>query len=137
MADIPKVLYHYTSREGYEGILDSGVIKPYGEDQDFLFGREKVGQYFTDISPKNVFPNSRGNSDPKEYFTLKQLSQELFCSPLALTASNLKYCFKINVSELPIIWCWEERYDLFKHTYIHESDRDLDISTKIISHGEV
>jgi hypothetical protein len=135
LSDQPTILYHYTNREGYEGILTPEVklIKPSRREPQ----RKKhiVGQYFTDVPPENILilPKSEWESISEGCFTVEQFSLEILGSSRLL--SKLHYYIKIDLFGLEIYWCGAA-CSSDKHIYVHVSDTNLDISKRIISHGE-
>jgi hypothetical protein len=133
LTDKSTVLYHYTNREGYEGILTPEVklIKPSRREPRWT--KHIVGQYFTDVMPRNILPNSEWEFIPPGYFTVEQLSLEILGN--IRLQSKLDYYIEINLFGLEIHWCGAACSN-DKHIYVHVSDTDLDISTRIISHGE-
>jgi HYD1 signature containing ADP-ribosyltransferase len=130
LADRPSYLYHYTNRDGYQGILATGIIMPSFRESRWV--NHMVGQYLTDISPKKVLPNSEWEFIPTGFFTVEQLSLEIFGN--IRLQSKLDCFIEIDVTGLDIYWCGADCSN-DKHIYVHRSDTDLNISTRIISHG--
>lgn len=83
-----KKYYHYTTKEGYEGILATGVIRPSlkSSQRDANFGD---GVYLTTITPKEI-------SMSDESTTLK-FAIELF--GVAAESDNLDYFFELSLAE--------------------------------------
>jgi hypothetical protein len=125
--DTPRSLYHYTSQEGYEGILRSGLLNT--SVRGTWGPRHLVGQYFTDIPPERV--TSSLEYVPIDCFSAEELAFELMGN--RRFSWKVSYFIEVNVSEIPIKWCGLD-CKLDKHVYVHLSENSLNISDKIIRH---
>ena len=107
-----RILYHYTSQTGYEGILKSSKIPPSlkaNNPKDARFGE---GQYLSDIVPNTKRPS--------------QLSMIFFGIPWA--GKRFTHYININVDGLNVIHGRQ-------YVYVIQSSEPLDISKRISGHG--
>ncbi|WP_052475851.1 RHS repeat-associated core domain-containing protein [Cohnella kolymensis] len=80
------VLFHYTSQQGYQGILSSKVIRPSLKAVRPKDARDGDGQYFVDIPPFSM--------------DARKLSTVLFASPNE--TNKVQYYFAIDLTGLPV-----------------------------------
>lgn len=107
-----RVLHHYTSESGYEGIKSSKVIRPSlraNNPKDARFGD---GQYLSDILPGTK--------------TLGQLSMLFFGIPWS--GKRFTHFFSLDVSGLNVTFGRP-------HVYVVKNSGNLGISGKIVQHG--
>jgi HYD1 signature containing ADP-ribosyltransferase len=126
--DTPRSLYHYTSPEGYKGILSSGRLNT--SERGTWGAKHLVGQYFTDIPPERV--TSSLEYVPMDCFSSEELAFELMGNRRFFW--KFSYFIEVNVSEIPIKWCGLD-CNLDQHIYVHLSENSLNISDKIIRYG--
>lgn len=109
-----KIMYHYTSQQGYTGILESKSIKPSlkaNNPKDTRFGE---GQYVSDIFPGTKRPS--------------QLSMIFFGIPWA--GKRFTHHINIDTTGLNVI---HGR----KSVYLIKNNQPLDISERLKGHGKV
>jgi hypothetical protein len=127
-ANIPNRLYHYTTKEGRFGIIDSGVLRPSLVQENGQDAKYGSGQYFTNISPDRIAARSLSDmtDEQKEagQISLRQLLRWIMVGSVA--EEKLAFFIEFNVSSL-IIESTENPY-----IYIHRSETNLDISELII-----
>ncbi len=107
-----RILYHYTSQTGYEGILKSNTILPSlkaNNPKDARFGE---GQYLSDIVPNTKRPS--------------QLSMIFFGIPWA--GKRFTHHINISVEGLNVIYGRQ-------YVYVIQSREPLEISKRIRGHG--
>ena len=126
--------YHYTNREGYEGILATGVIRPSlkSSQRDANFGD---GVYLTAITPTEI-----ANSDR---ISVQNIAIELF--GFAAEEDRIGYFFALNlpedeitnfsdlISELGIDPGTLQSRDI-RRIYLYKTSSDLEIGAS--SHGK-
>jgi RHS repeat-associated protein len=110
----PKSLYHYTSKEGYDGIMGSGAIKP---STDPKYARYGSGQYFTNISPEMI-----GVS-----LTINQAMRSLFGIPWG-RENRMTHYLEVEVTGLQIT-------NPRSGTYLHPSEVPLLITDRLVRGG--
>jgi hypothetical protein len=132
MADIPDILYHYTTKSGLLAIMESGVLKPSldrGNNTDVKYGE---GQYLTNISPDIITCESKNEMTSEQVksgqISLRQLAGRIMAG--TLTLDRLSCFIELNVSSLII-----DRADDNPYIYLYRSNTDLDISNLIIRVG--
>ena len=106
-------LYHYTTEQGMQGILDSQRIYPSIKTLTTKDARMGSGQYLTDIVPGSK--------------TAGQTSRILFGVPW--NTSKVSYYVEIDVSDLNILKGKDGVY------YVPD-DADLDLTGRIVSFGK-
>jgi len=106
------ILYHYTTKAGYEGILSSNKIFASTKALRPNDARYGDGVYLTDIAP-----NSMSN---------RQLSQTMFNNPNQ--TDRIGYYIGIDITDLVIKYGRENVYVYLTGTY-------LDISERLVSSG--
>ncbi len=107
-----RVLYHYTSQTGYEGILKTKTLLPSlkaNNPKDARFGE---GQYLSDIVPHTMRPS--------------QLSMIFFGIPWA--GKRFTHHINVNVEGLTVIRGRQ-------YVYVIQSKEPLDIQNRIVGHG--
>ena len=105
----PNVLYHYTSAQGYKGIIESGEIRP---SIGYKHARYGDGQYFTDLLPSD--------------YTVGQMSRQLYGVPWK--TRSLEYMFKIDMNGLNVI-------KNGPHNFFVPNNAPLNIRGRIIDSG--
>ncbi|WP_020410819.1 HYD1 signature containing ADP-ribosyltransferase family protein [Hahella ganghwensis] len=108
-----RILYHYTSEQGYRGILESEAINPSlkaNNPKDARFGE---GQYVSNITPRSKRPS--------------QLSMIFFGIPWA--GKRFEYHINIDVRGLDVIYGR-------KNVYLIPNNLPLDISHRLTGHGK-
>ncbi len=107
-----RVLYHYTSQAGYEGILKTSKLLPSlkaNNPKDARFGE---GQYLSDIVPNTKRP--------------AQLSMIFFGIPWA--GKRFSHHIDINVDNLNVMYGRQ-------YVYVIQNSEPLDISNRLVGHG--
>ena len=86
-----KTYYHYTNREGYEGILATGVIRPSLRVRGATYGDAVLGEgiYLTSITPEEI---AAARSDE---YAMNDIIYELF--NITETEAKLAYFFELNL----------------------------------------
>ncbi|MEM7534664.1 MAG: HYD1 signature containing ADP-ribosyltransferase family protein [Chloroflexota bacterium] len=107
-------LFHYTNQFGYEGILQSKQLNPSTMNRNPNDVRYGDGQYLSDIKPHTKTP--------------AQLSRLFLGQPFQ--GKKYTHYIEIDVTNLSIV---QGRL----HIFVVPNDNPLDISGRIISHGEV
>ena len=105
----PNVLYHYTSAQGYKGIIESGEIRP---SIGYKHARYGDGQYFTDLLPSD--------------YTIGQISRRLYRVPWK--TNSLRYIFKIDMDGLNVI-------KNGPHNFLVPNNTPLNVRGRIIDSG--
>ncbi|MEM7533213.1 MAG: HYD1 signature containing ADP-ribosyltransferase family protein [Chloroflexota bacterium] len=108
------ILFHYTNKSGYEGILQSKQLNPstlMRNPKDVRYGD---GQYLSDIKPHTKTP--------------AQLSRLFLGQPFQ--GKKYTHYIEIDVRNLSVM---QGR----PHVFVIPNDESLDISERIITHGEV
>ena len=129
-----KIYYHYTNREGYEGILATGVIRPSlkSSQRDANFGD---GVYLTTITPAEIANSDRAS--------VQRLAIELF--GFAAEEDRIGYFFKLSLSEDEVTNFSELISELgidpatlqprdIRRVYLYKTSSDFEIGSS--SHGE-
>ncbi len=109
-----KIMYHYTSAQGYHGILQTSCIDPSlkaNNPKDARFGE---GQYISDIIPGTKRPS--------------QLSMIFFGIPWA--GKRFTHHINIDVTGLDVIFGR-------KHVYLIRNHQPLDITKRLTGHGKI
>lgn len=131
-ADIPRILYHYTTEQGRFGIIDSGVLRPSLVQENGQDAKYGSGQYFTNIAPDKIAAVSLSDMTDAQkeagQISLRQLLRWIMIGSIA--EEKLAFYIKFNVSSL-IIESTESPY-----IYIHRSEKNLDVSGLIDESGE-
>lgn len=112
-AQIPDVLYHYTSEAGYQGILSSKQLNPSLIGNNPKDARYGDGQYLSDIAPGTK--------------TSAQLSAIFIRIPFQ--GPKFEYYIGINVKGLNVVKGRE-------NVFVALNNAPLDISKRLISHGK-
>jgi hypothetical protein len=107
-----RILYHYTSQAGYEGIIKNNTIFPSlkaNNPKDARFGE---GQYLSDIIPNTKRP--------------AQLSMIFFGIPWA--GKRFAYHVNINTEGLTVLHGRQ-------YVYVIQNTEPLDITNRLTGHG--
>ncbi|MFJ4682738.1 RHS repeat-associated core domain-containing protein [Streptomyces sp. NPDC088789] len=111
----PSRLYHYTDAKGYEGITQSGRLRPSMQYQNWAHAREGSGQYLTDLHPALNTP---------EY-----ISRQLVFSASPANLERFSHVVAIDVTGLEVV-----RPDWFRpHVYLIQNTVDLPVANRIVS----
>ncbi len=102
-------LIHYTSKKGYEGIIQSQEIRPSTGNINARYGD---GQYLTDLLPSN--------------YTAGQVSRRLYGIPW--NTQKIQYYLKIDVTGLNVI-------QNAPHNFLILNNTPLNINNRIIESG--
>ncbi|ECA5091598.1 type IV secretion protein Rhs, partial [Salmonella enterica subsp. enterica serovar Menston] len=116
-------LFHYTTQEGMEGILKSGVLKVSTGDIHARFGN---GQYFTNISPDMIGGRTIKDALGTGKMSLGQLAADIYGDARKL--NGITNYVEIDVRGLDIT---EPRPGTFRVA----NTGDLDISNRVVSSG--
>jgi hypothetical protein len=108
------VLYHYTSKEGYAGILQTKRLLPSLRAHNPKDARFGDGQYLSDIVPGTKRPG--------------QLSYLFFGIPWGWR--RFTHHINLDVNGLAANYCRP-------HVYVIRNSVALDISNRILGHGQV
>lgn len=108
-----RILYHYTSEDGYRGILESKDIHPSLRANNPKDARYGNGQYLSDIIPGTKRPG--------------QLSMIFLNIPWQ--GRKFTHHINVNVTDLNVILGRE-------HVLLVPNERPLDISNRITGHGK-
>lgn len=111
---LAKTLYHYTTEDGYKGILESGSLNP---SLNPRFAHYGSGQYLTDIAPEAI--RNGGMS-------LGDLSQSLFNK--SSVQFKLSHFIEININGLEVI---EGR----PHVFLIPGESPLNLTGRIVRFG--
>lgn len=109
-----RVLYHYTSRTGHDGILASGVLLPSLAARNPNDVRYGEGQYLSDIRPGTMIP--------------EELSRTFYGFPFQ--ARRFTHYVAIDVTGLTVT---EGRPGVF----VVLGTEPLDLTGRLVGHGEV
>ena len=137
-----KIYYHYTNREGYEGILATGVIRPSlkSSQRDANFGD---GVYLTTITPAEIANSDRASVQRLAILVPRGSANELF--GFAAEEDRIGYFFKLSlsedevtnfsdlISELGIDPATLQPRDI-RRVYLYKTSSDFEIGSS--SHGE-
>ncbi len=132
IVNIPNSLYHYTTRQGQLGIIESGVLYPSLKREDGIDAKHGSGHYFTSIAPEMIAAISIAEMTPEQkqagQISLRQLLRRIMIG--SIQEDKLFFYIEFSVSSLEI--------ELTKspYIYLHKSEVDLDISNLIIRSGE-
>jgi hypothetical protein len=113
MAQVPPILFHYTSEDGYRGILTSRQINPSIKAVNPNDARYGDGQYLSDIPPGTKTP--------------EQLSRAFIGMPFQ--PQRFTHYIAINVKGLNVI---KGRDNVF----VVPNQKSLDISKILVDHGK-
>ncbi|WP_157243772.1 RHS repeat-associated core domain-containing protein [Paenibacillus jilunlii] len=106
------ILYHYTTKKGYEGIMSSGVIYPSTTAKRPKDARLGDGVYFTDVAPNSI--------------SYKELSQILYLNENQ--TQNTLYYVAIDVTDLVLEYGRA-------HIFATLTDTPLKITGRVVSGG--
>lgn len=108
----PTTLYHYTTPEGLEGIIETQSLRPSRGAQSARYGN---GQYFTDLSPEWAAENG-----------IHRLAHQLYRDARKITP--LQTFVEVSVEGLQIL---QGR----AHTFVHLSEEALLLEGRIVRSG--
>ncbi|MGX7761083.1 putative T7SS-secreted protein [Streptomyces angustmyceticus] len=108
-------LYHYTNEKGYQGIMESGELRPSVKENNPKDARYGDGQYLSDVKPGTK--------------TAGQLSHAFLRVPWA--GHKFSHFMEVDVRGLDV-WRSVERPDV----YLVPGQHPLSIADRIISHGK-
>jgi len=111
----PRTLYHYTSKGGLNGILESQQILPSSGPKHARFG---PGQYFSDIPPEAI----------GTVYTTYEIIRSFYGNPV-YPKSKISNYLEVNVDGLPIS-------NPRPGTFLNPTDQPLDVSTRIVRSGD-
>ena len=120
----PKTLYHYTTEEGMNGIMESGTIRASSGDIHARFGE---GQYFTDITPAMIGGRTLKDASGTGKMSLGQLASNIYGDSRKL--NGITHFVEIDVTGLNVT---EPR----KNTFRVANTGELNVSDRIVSSGK-
>jgi RHS repeat-associated protein len=125
-----KILYHYTTEDGLEGILKSQSLRKSTGDVHARYGD---GQYFTDIAPSMIKGLKKGDLTAEDManggLSKYQVVRSFFGRPTRWGLNKISHYVAVDVSDLDII---EGR----PGTLVHLSGVDLNVASRIVEHGK-
>ncbi|MBP5107101.1 HYD1 signature containing ADP-ribosyltransferase family protein, partial [Pseudomonas protegens] len=116
-------LFHYTTQEGMEGILRSGVLNASTGDIHARFGN---GQYFTNISPEMIGGRTIKDALGSGKMSLGQLASDIYGDARKL--NSITNYVEIDIKGLDVT---EPRPGTFRVA----NAGDLDISNRVVRSG--
>jgi hypothetical protein len=133
-----KTLFHYTSEDGLQGILDSKQLRA---SKGFDAARSGDGQYLTDLSPDRIVAVNRQNLTQKQIqnkqISLQQAAAYLFGRGGEKTMMKMRYFVEIDITDLPIRQSLTTKGDKIKeHVQFLLNQGELDLTGRIVNHGK-
>jgi hypothetical protein len=113
VAQVPDVLYHYTSQAGHDGILSSKKINPSLIGNNPKDARYGDGQYFSDI-----LPGTKSSASLSATFIR-----------IPFQGPKFEYYIGVNVKGLNVVKGRE-------NVFVALNDSPLDISKRLVSSGK-
>lgn len=116
--------YHYTDKNGHDGITANKTIWPSTED-GLAHTHYGKGHYFSDLDPQL----------DAMYMGMPEFAETLFNQLSKSNKDKMMYYVEVKTDDLPLEQQVDDKYGFPIHIFLNKSENNLDISNTFLSAG--